>query len=171
MASPKSEPNGAGIRVEFGVGDGCDSKKAFAMSFNQTTSLTRTLWFDQTVSLDHGKSLEQVMTLDRGMTLDSIDRAGFAPRWERRRGSAMVAQLVATVALMLSIAVAATAVSIGIAHADGISATAQDHDAQAAVLLAFALVGMGGLMAFAIGDRAQSDMRTAGVPCPSMPVR
>ena len=58
------------------------------------------------------------------MTPDSIDQAGFAPRNHARvrgRRSRMLAQLVTSVALVLSIAVAATAVTIGIAHAVGIA--------------------------------------------------
>jgi hypothetical protein len=56
------------------------------------------------------------------MTLDGIDQAGFAPHSHVRvRRSSMMAQLITSVALMLSIAVAATAVSIGIAHACGAS--------------------------------------------------
>jgi hypothetical protein len=52
--------------------------------------------------------------------IDQIDQAGFAPRSHARvRRSTMMAQLITSVALMLSIAVAATAVSIGIAHAGG----------------------------------------------------
>ena len=57
------------------------------------------------------------------MPPDPIDQAGFAPRNHiraRGRRSRMVAQLITSVALVLSIAVAATAVTIGIAHADGI---------------------------------------------------
>ena len=57
------------------------------------------------------------------MTLEGIDQAGFAPRSHARvRRSTMMAQLITSVALMLSIAVAATAVSIGIAHARGVAA-------------------------------------------------
>jgi hypothetical protein len=55
------------------------------------------------------------------MRLDGIDQAGFALRSHTRvRRSRMMAQLITSVALMLSIAVAATAVSIGIAHAGGV---------------------------------------------------
>ena len=57
------------------------------------------------------------------MTLEGIDQAGFAPRSHACvRRSRMIAQLITSVALMLSIAVAATAVSIGIAHARGVAA-------------------------------------------------
>jgi hypothetical protein len=98
--------------------------------------------------------------LDRTMTLDRIDRPGFAPRrHQRSHECSMVAQLITTVALVLSIAVAATAVSIGIAHADGIVATAEDQNAQAAVLLALAFVGIGGVMAFVIRGRTQAKPR------------
>jgi hypothetical protein len=56
------------------------------------------------------------------MTLDRIDQAGFAPRSPARvRRGRMMAQLITSVALVLSIAVAATAVSIGIADAGGIA--------------------------------------------------
>ena len=58
------------------------------------------------------------------MTPDPIDQAGFAPRNHirvRGRRSRMVAQLITSVALVLSIAVAATAATIGIAHAGGIA--------------------------------------------------
>ena len=56
------------------------------------------------------------------MRLEGIDQAGFAPRSHARvRRSSMMAQLITSVALMLSIAVAATAVSIGIAHACGVA--------------------------------------------------
>ncbi|HEX4557248.1 MAG TPA: hypothetical protein VH249_24885 [Xanthobacteraceae bacterium] len=57
------------------------------------------------------------------MRLDGIDQAGFAPRSHARvRRNMMMAQLITSLALMLSIAVAATAVSIGIAHAGGVVA-------------------------------------------------
>ena len=58
------------------------------------------------------------------MTPDPVDQAGFAPRSHirgRGRRSRMVAQLITSVALVLSIAVTATAVTIGIAHAGGIA--------------------------------------------------
>ena len=58
------------------------------------------------------------------MTLARIDQAGFAPRSHTRvrgRRSRMVAQLITSVALVLSIAVTATAVTFGIAHAGGIA--------------------------------------------------
>jgi len=58
------------------------------------------------------------------MTPDPIDQAGFAPRNHirvRGRRSRMVAQLIASVALVLSIAVAATAATIGIAHAGSVA--------------------------------------------------
>ena len=61
------------------------------------------------------------------MRLDGIDQVGFAPRSPARvRRNTMMAQLITSVALMLSIAVAATAVSIGIAHAGGVAAGTVD---------------------------------------------
>jgi hypothetical protein len=91
------------------------------------------------------------------MRTDRIDQAGFAPRSRTRvhgRRRMMVAQLITSAALVLSIAVAATAVSIGIAHADGIATGTEDQNARiaAAIVLAFLLVGIGGLTAF-IGRR------------------
>jgi hypothetical protein len=57
------------------------------------------------------------------MRLDGADQNGFALRSHACvRRSRMMAQLITSVALMLSIAVAATAVSIGIAHAGGVAA-------------------------------------------------
>jgi hypothetical protein len=60
-------------------------------------------------------------------SIDRIDSNGFAPRRHvraRGRRSAMLAQLITSVALVLSIA--AAAVSIGIARADSPAATARD---------------------------------------------
>jgi hypothetical protein len=87
------------------------------------------------------------------MSRDRTHQAGFAPRnRERVRGhcSMMVAQLIATVALVLSIAVAATAVSIGIARADGIETVVTGGTAHLtkAILLAVGLVGMTGFATF-----------------------
>jgi hypothetical protein len=87
------------------------------------------------------------------MMIDRNDQAGFAPRSRARvrgRRRMMVAQLITTVALVLSIAVAVTAVSIGIAHADGIVSGTEDQNARVAgaILLAFLLVGAGGFAAF-----------------------
>jgi hypothetical protein len=59
------------------------------------------------------------------MTTDRIERTGFAPHaGERVRGrhGNILAQLIAAVALVMSIAVAATVVTIGIARADGFGA-------------------------------------------------
>jgi hypothetical protein len=91
------------------------------------------------------------------MRIDRIDQAGFAPHNRTRvrgRHRMMVAQLITTAALVLSIAVAATVVSIGIAHAEGIATGAEDQNARiaAAIVLAFLLVGIGGVTAF-IGRR------------------
>jgi hypothetical protein len=63
-------------------------------------------------------------------SIDGIESNGFAPgRHVRARGrrSAMLAQLITSLALMLSIAVAATA-SIGIARAGASGAAACDPD-------------------------------------------
>jgi hypothetical protein len=81
------------------------------------------------------------------MTLDHIDRNGFSTRPQvRNQGhrSAAVAQLVASAALVFSIAIAATAVSIGIARADGLVATATDADTHIAIASIIALAGLGG---------------------------
>jgi len=80
----------------------------------------------------------------------SIDRNWFAPHGEERvrgRHHNILAQLIATAALVMSIAVAAT---IGIARADGLAAVAGDSSARFAValVLCFVLVGMGGVSAF-----------------------
>jgi hypothetical protein len=96
------------------------------------------------------------------MTFDRIDRTGFtSPRSVRARGHrcTAVAQLIASAALVLSIAVAATAVSIGIARADGLAAVAEDSGAHVAVLLALVLVGMGGLTAWMTRGRARVKAR------------
>jgi hypothetical protein len=92
------------------------------------------------------------------MTFDRIDRAGFAPRpleSVHGRRSTMLAQLITTVALVLSIAVAATAVSIGIARADGLAPAAEGQNAHVAVVLALAFVGIGGLTAFVTRGRTR----------------
>ena len=82
-------------------------------------------------------------------------RAGFArpsdfrlPYCQRR---AMVAQLIATVALVVSIAVATAAVSIGIVRADTLTAGDGARLATTALLVLF-LAGMGGLAARARQD-------------------
>ena len=97
------------------------------------------------------------------MTLDRTDRMGFAPPRGVRTGSrrrTAVAQLITSVALVVSIAVAATAVSMGIARADSYPAVARDSSTHVAILLAFVLVGMGGLTAWAInGGRARVKAR------------
>jgi hypothetical protein len=82
----------------------------------------------------------------------TIDRTGFAPHCDERvhgRHCNILAQLIATVALVMSIAVAATAVTIGIARAETLSPAAADPNAHLAVaiLFGFVLVGMGGLTA------------------------
>jgi len=87
------------------------------------------------------------------MTTDRIDRTGFAPHGEERvrgRYCNILAQLIATVALVMSIAVTATVVTFGIARADAPGAGAEDMSARLAValLFGFVLVGMGGLTAF-----------------------
>jgi hypothetical protein len=96
------------------------------------------------------------------MTFERIDRTGFAPppsvRTRSHRSTA-VAQLITSVALVLSIAVAATAVSVGIARADGYPAVAEDPTTHVAVLFALVLVGMGGLTAWMIGGRTRMKAR------------
>ena len=90
------------------------------------------------------------------MSFDRIDRTGFAsPRSVRTRGhrGTALAQLITSVALVVSIAVCAAAVSIGIARAEGFPAAAQDSGAHVAVLLALVLVGIGGLTAWMARDR------------------
>ena len=79
------------------------------------------------------------------MTFDRNDRTGFAPhRCERRLGrrSTVLAQLVASAALALSITVAATAVTIGIARADGVVAVAHDSSAHMAIGTVLAMVAI-----------------------------
>jgi Na+/pantothenate symporter len=91
------------------------------------------------------------------MLPDSTVRAGFArPAGYRpnRRRSAMLAQLIASLALVVSIAVAATAVSIGIARADALTPIKHYGTKLAtASIVAVVLVGMGGLTAIATRDR------------------
>jgi hypothetical protein len=94
------------------------------------------------------------------MTFDCHDSAGFAPRRDERAEdcrSTVLAQLITSVALVLSIAVAATAVSIGIARADGLAATAADPNANIAVaiLLGLVLLGTSGLTVFGSRSRAR----------------
>ncbi len=80
-----------------------------------------------------------------------MDRTALA--WAHMRadacGSAVLAQAIASLALVLSLAVAVTAVTIGIARADGLAAAAAIPQARfaAALLFALVLVGMGGLTA------------------------
>ena len=92
------------------------------------------------------------------MTANRIDRTGFAPHADERvrgRHSNILAQLIATVALVMSIAVTATVVTIGIARADALGAAADDPTAHLAVaiLFGFVLVGMGGLTAIISRNR------------------
>ena len=94
------------------------------------------------------------------MTFDPTDRTGFAPQRDARaRGehSAVVAQLVTSTALLLSIAITATVVSIGIARADGLAATAGDPGTRGAVFVLGALIltGMAGLSAARVRVRAK----------------
>lgn len=73
------------------------------------------------------------------MAFDRIDRTGFAPPSGVRTGGGRctaVAQLITSIALVVSIAVAATAVSMGMARADGFPAVAADSSTHVAVLLA-----------------------------------
>jgi LDH2 family malate/lactate/ureidoglycolate dehydrogenase len=93
------------------------------------------------------------------MTSDRNDRTGFAPhRRERRRGrSTAFAQLITSVALVLSIAVAATAVSMGIARADGVAAVAQDSSTHVAIASVLAMVVIAAGLAVAV---RRSSVRT-----------
>jgi len=96
------------------------------------------------------------------MRFDRTDRTGFAPpRSVRTRGHrcTAVAQLVTSVALVVSIAIAATAVSIGIARADGFPAVAEDSTTHVAILFTLMLVGMGGLTAWMTAGRARVKTR------------
>jgi hypothetical protein len=93
------------------------------------------------------------------MTFDRTDRTGFAPhRCERGQGrrSTMLAQLVTSTALVLSIAVAATAVSIGIARADGLVAVAGDSSTHVAVGTVFAMIVIAAGLAVAVRRRVAS---------------
>jgi|SRR5215472_1952551 len=96
------------------------------------------------------------------MTLDSmIDHTGFAPQRRvrvRGRRATMVAEAIASFALVLSIAVAMTAVSIGIARADVLAAAVEEPTARvaAAILLALVLVAIGGLTALLSRSEAKS---------------
>lgn len=98
------------------------------------------------------------------MSPEPISRAGFARpnryRRARRQRSAMMAQLIATAALVISIAVAATAVSIGIARADGL-VPVDDTGARVAVatLIALVIAGMGGFTAAAARSRLRARRR------------
>jgi len=96
------------------------------------------------------------------MAFDRIDRTGFAsPRSVGTRGHrcTAVAQLITSVALVLSIAVSATAVSIGVVRADGFPAVAEDPTTHVAVLFTLVLVGMGGLTAWMTSGRAHVKAR------------
>ena len=91
------------------------------------------------------------------MSPDPTARAGFArPAGDRpnRRRSAMLAQLIASLALVVSIAVAATAVSIGIARADALTPIKHYGTKLAtASIVAVVLAGIGGLTTVAERDR------------------
>ena len=84
------------------------------------------------------------------MTFDRTDRTGFAPhRCERGQGrrSTMLAQLVTSTALVLSIAVAATAVSIGIARADVIGTAGSGDGTALALVIGLFVSTVGGILA------------------------
>jgi hypothetical protein len=86
--------------------------------------------------LEHSRAPGTLIRKPHAMTHDPIAQAGFAARGRTRvrgRRGRVVAQLITSVALVLSIAVAATAVSIGIAHADGIAAGTGKQNARLAV--------------------------------------
>lgn len=98
------------------------------------------------------------------MTPDMIELIGFAPRPHvraRTRHAAAIAQVITLLALVLSIAVAATAVTIGIARADTLTVIPNDPlDRLAApVLLALAVVGMGGLAVLRSAAQANRNKR------------
>ncbi len=84
------------------------------------------------------------MDADKGF---GFSHPGRCARFQRRR-SALLAELVASLALVLSILVSATAVGMGIAHAEVLQG-AIDETARLAVamLVSLLLVGMGGLTA------------------------
>ncbi len=84
------------------------------------------------------------------MAAHRTDTVGFAHprRRARTRLRTMLAELIASVALVVSIAIAATAVSIGIARAGVLDPVADDGGRFAvAMLLGLVLVGMGALTA------------------------
>jgi len=91
------------------------------------------------------------------MSPDPTARAGFARPagyLPRRQRSAMLAQLIASLALAVSIAVVATAVSIGIARADALAPVENDGSRLAAAsIIAVLLAGMGGVTAVATHER------------------
>lgn len=98
------------------------------------------------------------------MSPDPTVGAGFArPSDYRRphcRRRAMLAQLIANAALVVSIAVAATAVSIGIARADVLAQTGH-YSAQfaAATIVGLALAAMGGVTAVVAHERSRKTRR------------
>ncbi len=89
-------------------------------------------------------------------------KVGFAsPVIEKRfckRRSAGI-ELIATVALAISLVIAATAVSIGMARAQALGAVGNDNSAPLAIALFLGLVmaGMGGLTALAARGRSPRD--------------
>lgn len=85
-----------------------------------------------------------------------IESAGFTPPAGRALGSerrtVLFAQLVATIALALSVVVAATVVSIGVARAD-VATNVIDNEGglfAIALLLGLLFIGMGGLTALSL---------------------
>ncbi len=97
------------------------------------------------------------------MSPDPTARAGFARpsnyRRPYRHRSAMLAQLIATSALVVSIAVAATAVSIGIARADALAPIdAYGVTLATASIAAVVLTGLGGLTAIAAHERTRGNI-------------
>lgn len=98
-----------------------------------------------------------------------IDGTGFAARPHARGegcGSAVIAQAIASLALVLSLAVAVTAVTIGIARADGFPLVAEDPPARiaAAILFGLVLVGMGGLTALRPARHSARRTRKTSTP-------
>jgi hypothetical protein len=90
--------------------------------------------------------------------------AGFTPpagrRLGRQRRSIIVAELVATIGLMLGTIVAATVVGAGIARADASAAAAHDTSLWAlAFVMAAMFAGMGGLTAISLTVRTRKPPR------------
>ena len=98
-----------------------------------------------------GNSENVIREVFKTMTAPRTDIVGFAHprrRARARRRRTMLAELIASVALVVSIAIAATAVSIGIARAGGHDPVADTGGHFAvATLIGLVLVGLGALTA------------------------